>query len=106
MVDSNSVPTDSQIKAAVDLPSGRFGVQLPRSRRVAPQEPMPTTCMHARPIIRWLLPFPLHHLLFYAVTAVVHCLRKQRRGMVQTLEQYYFCYEAVLHELEQSCGSG
>ncbi|GFR43930.1 hypothetical protein Agub_g5068, partial [Astrephomene gubernaculifera] len=29
--------------------------------------------------------------------AVVHTLRKQRKGMVQTLEQYYFCYEALLH---------
>ncbi|KXZ52751.1 hypothetical protein GPECTOR_8g142 [Gonium pectorale] len=36
--------------------------------------------------------------------AVVHSLRKQRKGMVQTLEQYYFCYEALLHEMQCALG--
>ncbi|PNH12804.1 Protein-tyrosine-phosphatase PTP1 [Tetrabaena socialis] len=36
--------------------------------------------------------------------AVVLALRKQRKGMVQTLEQYYFCYEALLHEMQDSIG--
>ncbi|GIL46797.1 hypothetical protein Vafri_3673 [Volvox africanus] len=38
--------------------------------------------------------------------AVVHSLRRQRKGMVQTLEQYYFCYEAVLQEMQDSSGQG
>ncbi|EFJ45463.1 hypothetical protein VOLCADRAFT_82191 [Volvox carteri f. nagariensis] len=36
--------------------------------------------------------------------AVVHSLRRQRKGMVQTMEQYYFCYEAVLHEMQEATG--
>ncbi|KAG2453523.1 hypothetical protein HYH02_001743 [Chlamydomonas schloesseri] len=36
--------------------------------------------------------------------AVVHTLRRQRKGMVQTLEQYFFCYEALLQEMEDSMG--
>jgi hypothetical protein len=31
--------------------------------------------------------------------AVVEDLRKQRRGMVQTLDQYYFCYRTIMEEL-------
>ncbi len=37
-------------------------------------------------------------------SAVVHTLRRQRKGMVQTLEQYFFCYEALLQEMEDSMG--
>ncbi len=36
--------------------------------------------------------------------AVVHSLRRQRKGMVQTLEQYFFCYEALLQEMQAAVG--
>ena len=34
------------------------------------------------------------------IAGVVARLRKQRMGMVQTIDQYYFCYQAVMQELE------
>ncbi|CAD7704834.1 unnamed protein product [Ostreobium quekettii] len=34
------------------------------------------------------------------VPGVVARLRRQRMGMVQTVEQYYFCYQAVIQEVE------
>lgn len=37
----------------------------------------------------------------FCLAAVVHSLRKMRRGMVQTLDQYEFIYKAVLQELER-----
>ena len=35
---------------------------------------------------------------------VVTNLRKQRAGMVQTEEQYIFCYHALLEELKEVLG--
>lgn len=40
------------------------------------------------------VPFPFN------VYEVVRLLRQQRYGMVQTAEQYEFCYLAVLHKVE------
>ncbi|KXZ54380.1 hypothetical protein GPECTOR_5g459 [Gonium pectorale] len=37
---------------------------------------------------------------------LVHSLRRQRGGMVQTLEQYAFCYQAVAEELAAAVGEG
>lgn len=34
------------------------------------------------------------------LVAIVGALRNQRMGMVQTIDQYYFCYQAVLQELD------
>lgn len=38
------------------------------------------------------------------VPGVVERLRKQRMGMVQTIDQYYFCYQAVIQEVEAQVG--
>lgn len=38
------------------------------------------------------------------VPGVVARLRKQRMGMVQTIDQYYFCYQAVMQEVEARLG--
>jgi tyrosine-protein phosphatase non-receptor type 9 len=35
------------------------------------------------------------------VPQLVHSMRQQRGGMVQTLEQYVFLYQAALDELEE-----
>ncbi|GLC42084.1 hypothetical protein PLESTB_001066400 [Pleodorina starrii] len=35
---------------------------------------------------------------------LVHSLRRQRSGMVQTIEQYAFCYQAVYEELQTALG--
>ncbi|CAD7705408.1 unnamed protein product [Ostreobium quekettii] len=38
------------------------------------------------------------------VPGVVARLRRQRVGMVQTVDQYYFCYQAVIQEVEAEVG--
>jgi tyrosine-protein phosphatase non-receptor type 13 protein len=44
---------------------------------------------------RWVLPEYRSLDVSLTLTALVHCLRQQRMGMVQTAEQYLFCYSAI-----------
>jgi protein tyrosine phosphatase len=50
---------------------------------------------------RWQLPEARSLDISLNLTALVHCLRQQRVGMVQTCDQYLFCYDAILDAVVQ-----
>jgi protein tyrosine phosphatase len=50
---------------------------------------------------RWAAPELRSLDVSLTLTALVHCLRQQRGGMVQTADQYQFCYSAILDAAAQ-----